>query len=328
MLNIGTFLSLIYEHRASTTYEQYQFGIDFFSNLSEIMPYPERPYINNLFNGVRDLTKDVKDELISNASGKKKCKAFIINWLVKQLQPATIFDLLEKFINIVNADGTITEAQKKTLEKHYNSKDYGNFLSDILIYSIAKPNIQYKTSIPIDELELFTDCNQMCSLCGTPLKLYKAKKPMFRYSIIQIYPEGLSNAKESEFNAIQHQPSDLNHKNNKICVCDTCGDYYSALPIAETYRKLCDRKDAQLKQNITIATMHTSELDEKISIILGKLNTIDFDDTEYKELRTKPLTIKEKIDNNENLRKKINDYAYSYYHYVRKGLSDLADVGF
>ncbi len=328
MLNIGSFLTITYDHRAVTKYEQYEFGIDFFTNLSKIMPYPERPYINNLFNGVRDLTKEVKDELISDANGKKKCKEFVMNWLIKQLQTATIFDMLDKFMSIVNADDSISEKQKKSLEKNYISKDYGKFLSDLLIYAISKPNIQYKTSIPLDELEFVTDCNQMCSLCGEPLRLYKAKKTMYRYSIIQIFPEGLSAENEVEFNSIKRRPTKLNHKNNKICVCDTCGDNYAASPIAETYRKLCDRKDAQLRQNDTVATMHTSELDEKVSHVLGKLNHLDFDDNEYKDLRTIPLTIKEKIANNENLRKKINDYAYAYYHYVRRQLSELDDAGF
>ena len=328
MLNIGSFLTITYDHRAVASYEQYQYGIDFFEHLSDVMPFPERPYINNLFNGVRDLTKEVKDELVSSAAGKKKCREFVVNWLVKQLQSATVYDMLDKFMNVINSDDSISEAQKKSLEKNYISKDYGKFLGDVLIYAIAKPNIQYKTVVPLDELEFFVDCNQMCSLCGTPLKLYKAKKTMYRYSIIQIFPEGLSDAKEAEFNSIKKRPIQLNHKNNKICVCDTCGDNYASSPVAETYRKLCDRKDAQLKQNDTVATMHTSELDEKVSIVLGKLNTLDFDATEYKELRTEPLTIKEKIANNENLRKKINDYAHAYYHYVRKELSELDDAGF
>ena len=327
MLNIGVFLSLVYEHRAKASYEQYQYGTDFFDALSETMPFPERPYINNLFNGVRDLTKDVKEELVSTTKGKTQCKDFVANWLIKTLQSATIFDLFGKFVSIINSDDSIHEKTKKSLLKGYLSKDYVKFLSDVLIYAITQNNVQNVTQIPAVDVEFFTDCNQLCSICGKPLKLYKAKKTMYRYSIIQIFPEGLSPAKVDEFALIASAPANFHHKNNKICVCDVCGDEYAATPTAKIYRLLVDKKERQLLQNEAISLMHTSELDAKISDILSKLNDLNFDSEEYKALQTKPLTIKEKIENNEILRRKISEDAHSYYHYVRKHLSELDDAG-
>ena len=327
MLNIGVFLTHVYDHRADATYEQYQYGIDFFEALSKTMPFPERPYINNLFNGVRDLTKDVKKELVGDAAGKAQCKSFISTWLVKTLQSATVHNLLNEFVNIINSDGVMSDRTKSNLLKGYVANDYTKFLADVLIYSITQDNVQSVTQIPVDDVEFFTDCNQLCSICGKPLKLYKAKKTMYRYSIIQIFPEGLSTIKSDEFALIAPPPASFRHKNNKICVCDVCGDEYAASPTAETYRLLIDKKERQLLLNETVSLMHTSELDDKISEILGGLNNLDFDSAEYKALRTKPLTIKEKIENDERLRRKINDDAHAYYHFVRKQLSELDDAG-
>lgn len=327
MLNIGVFLTLVYEYKADATYEQYQYGIDFFDALSKTMPFPEKPYINNLFNGVRDLTKDVKKELVSDAKGKAQCKKFVSIWLVKTLQTATVHDLLTKFVNIINSDETIADRTKTSLKKGYVANDYVKFLADVLVYSITQNNVQNLTMIPAVDMEFFTDCNQVCSICGKPLKLHKAKKTMYRYSIIQIFPEGLSQTKFDEFSLISTPPVDFHHKNNRICVCDVCGDDYAALPTAETYRLLIDKKERQLLQNETVSMMHTSELDTKIADILGKLNDLDFDSAEYKALRTKPLTIKEKIESDEILRRKIINDSQSYYHFVRKHLSELDDAG-
>lgn len=327
MLNIGVFLTHVYDHRAVASYEQYQYGIDFFGALSKTMPFPERPYINNLFNGVRDLTKDVKTELVADAKGKAQCKTFVSTWLVKTLQTATVHDLLDEFVNIINGDPVMAARTKTALLKGYVAKDYTQFLTDVLIYSITQDNIQNLTYVSAVDMEFFTDCDQLCSICGKPLKLYKAKKTMYRYSIIQIFPEGLSATKAAEFASVAPPPADFHHKNNLICVCDVCGDEYAASPVAETYRLLVDKKERQLLKNETVSLMHTSELDGKIADILGKLNDLDFDSAEYKALRTKPLTIKEKIESDERLRRKIIEDAHAYYHFVRKHLSELDDAG-
>ena len=128
------------------------------------MPFPERPYINNLFNGVRDLTKDVKTELVSDAKGKAQCKAFVSTWLVKTLQTATVHDLLDEFVNIINGDPVMAARTKTALLKGYAAKDYVQFLTDVLIYSITQDNVQNLTYVSAVDMEFFTDCDQLCSL--------------------------------------------------------------------------------------------------------------------------------------------------------------------
>ena len=62
MLRLSTFLSLSFKHRLNPSEDQYTYGYNFIYGLAGLEI--EKPYNNNLFNGVRSLTAETKTYLL------------------------------------------------------------------------------------------------------------------------------------------------------------------------------------------------------------------------------------------------------------------------
>lgn len=64
MLNFSSFMHLVYDCRNKQNYDLSVFLTDAFENLMAGNPVGniyERPYLSNLYNGVRELTKEIID---------------------------------------------------------------------------------------------------------------------------------------------------------------------------------------------------------------------------------------------------------------------------
>ena len=118
MLRLSIYLNLSFEHRNDLTKDQYSYGFDFFNQLVGIEV--EKPYNNNLFNGIRDLTIEDKNYILNTPEGKKQCATFVLNWLIPSLQVLTIDDYYSKLKSVIENDETISLKTKEGLLKPLN----------------------------------------------------------------------------------------------------------------------------------------------------------------------------------------------------------------
>jgi hypothetical protein len=324
LLRLSSFLNLSFNHRLKLSDDQYTFGYSFFYELAELEV--EKPYNNNLFNGVRDLTNNTKTSILSTDEGKKKAAKFITNWLIPSIQPLTFHDFLSCIVSLIENDETISDKNKKDLLKLFSDGKNDVFLYKSFMYAIAKENIDIKSTIAVDDAEFVFEANKKCSLCNTSIEVKKSKGTAYKYGITNIFPEGLSNSLKSDFIKIHKEPADYYHRSNKICCCIACADDYEATPTTDKFIKLLSKKEHYNKTNQANSCLERAKLDEQLNSILKELKNLkSFDD--IADFRKTPLELKDKIIDNEPLRLTIKTDVDSYYNYLRKQLSDLDDVG-
>jgi len=324
LLRLSSFLNLSFSHRLRPSDDQYTFGYNFFYELAGIEI--EKPYNNNLFNGVRGLTADTKTFILSTAAGKKKCSLFITSWLIPSLQPLSINDYYSSIVSVINSDDTISTKTKSDLLNSYNVGKYDKFLFDSLMYAIFKDNVDTKSTIEVDDAEFVFEANKKCSLCGSSIEVKKTKTTAYKYGITNIFPEGLSPSLKTNFIAIGKEPFDYNHRSNKICCCTACADDYESTPTTDKFIKLLNKKDFYNKVAVANSSLERAKLDDQLSTVLSKLRNIHSYD-EIADFRKIPLELKEKINGNEPLRLSIQSDVEDYYNYLRNELSNLDDVG-
>jgi hypothetical protein len=323
LLRLSTFLDLSYSHRKDLTVDQYPYVYDFLYELAGLEV--EKTNANNLFNGVRDLTVPVKNKILNDEATTKKAAKFIISWLIPSLQPLTIKDYYSKIRNVICSDDTISEKQKNSLLKPFDDEKYDKFIYKSLLYAISKDNINVKSNIPTNEMEFVFESDKKCALCGKSIESKKSKSCLYKYGIVEIFPEGLTSSKKAEFALIARVPVDYSHRSNKICLCDVCADEYDACPTIEIFRYLVDKKASYIEKSNANSVLEKANLDEQLEKILTGLKNIK----SFKELadfRTTPIEIREKIDDNEPLRQSILNDVNAYYNYLRKKLSELDDT--
>ena len=324
MLRLSSFLNLSFSHRLRPIDDQYTFGFDFFYELAEIEI--EKTYNNNLFNGVRGLTEGVKTFILTTDAGKKKSAQFITKWLIPSLQPLTINDFYSSIVSVIKNDDTIAEKTKDDLLKLYIDGKHEAFLLKTLMYAITKNNIDIKSTIDVDDAEFVFEANKKCSLCGCPIEVKKSKMVAYKHGITNIFPEGLSSSLKTDFIAIRKEPTDFNHRSNRICCCTACADDYESTPTTDKFIKLLKKKDFYNKVANANSSLERAKLDDELSVVLSNLRNIHSYD-EIANFRKIPLELKEKIHDNELLRLTIKSDVDDYYNYLRKQLSDLDDVG-
>lgn len=324
MLRLSSFLNLTFNHRLYLSDDQYTFGYDFFYELAELKL--ERPYNNNLFKGVRDLTNDAKEFILSTEKGRKKAAKFITDWLIPSIQPLTFHDFISCIVSLIENDETISEKNKKNLLKLFTDGKNDAFLYKSFMYAITKENIDIKSTIQVDDAEFVFEANKKCSLCNTSIEVKKSKGTAYKYGITNIFPEGLSSSLKSDFIKIHKEPADYSHRSNKICCCIACADDYEATPATDKFIRLISKKELYNKTNEANSSLERAKLDDELNSILKELKNLkSFDD--IADFRKIPLELKDKIVDNEPLRLSIKNDVDSYYNYLRKQLSDLDDVG-
>ena len=276
--------------------------------------------LNKYYNGERDLPSLIKENL-----EKKKYKNNFINYIkdviYKELVSVLIDDFFYKLKNIINNDDTITPKTKNKLL--YYENDYPEFLSTSFVYAIKKNNKKPFTysSFSYDDLILYNETDQQCPLCRKLLFKKLKKDTLFYFTSVNIFPFNLPPELENEFISIHKKPSNLDHIDNKICLCDECAKSYISNPTLEIFDKLSYIKEKLIKKSkIRDSSL---ELDNKIIEILENLKTIDYDDEIFKNLRLKPLPVNKKINDNFLLENSINNDNQLYYFFIKDKLSEL-----
>lgn len=325
-LNYNSFIKLIKEHYIyDIEKEDLARGLLESITNHSIHPKFSSTYLSYIWNGERNVTKEITDES-EKASSKKRCFEHFDNTITVELSPHLIDDFYDKLNKLISDDTTISEAKKNSLKKIYDSKDYTKYLNEIFLYAIKRPNKSIVSNIGPDDVDLLNEVNQECPLCRTPLVEVRSKKPFFRYSISKIFPEGLSLALSIDFNKVHKEPIDLNDKNNLICLCDKCASDYLYSPDTSTYDKLYRYKWQSLETNDLKKTTSRYHIEVEIIQILDNIKDADYDSDSFKILRMIPVKITNKIlPDNQILLKTIRDDVDSYFYFIKDHLATIDD---
>lgn len=324
VLNYSSFMNLLKDHYlSSTSSEELARGLlEITTNDTSNPNFVDSTYLSRIWNGEREIAKDIKDCTIIPKRKKEIYEYFqdvIINELVESLKD----DFYDKLLSLIANDETILQTKRKKFQTQFESGNEALFLSEVYLYSLNKPNKGYVTRLGFDDGELFEEVDQRCPLCNRSLVKTLIDRTQFFFSITKIFPDVISPTKKMDFEAIHPKPLDCDDKKNKICLCNECSANYQFNPNIIDYDKLYKFKERALK-NKGLAASASTRLDEEIKEILGNLKECNTETDSFKRLRMKPLKVINKIyPDNRLLIKAIKDDNDVYYNYIKENLSNL-----
>lgn len=325
-LNYSSFLQLVKEHY-SYDIEKETLARGLLEEITDedIHEKFSSTYLSYLWNGDRNVTKEVTDST-EKASNKKKCIEYFRSTISEEISEHLRDDFYDKLKALISTDPTISESKRKSLLALCVPEDYGKFLAQVFLYAIKKDNKGYVTAIGPLDVELLSEANQKCMNCDAPLVETKSKKAFFRYSVSKIYPDWISPELDGEFSKIHARPIDLNDKSNLVCLCDRCASEYLFSPTIEVFDKLYRYKAQSKKHSGLRKSADIYPLEEKIVQILGNIKEADFDSDSFSAFRMKPLKVANKIKpENKILIKSINDDNDVYYYFIKEHLAAIDD---
>ncbi len=322
VLNYSSFMQLIKAHYSYAVANE-----DLARELLQEITSPDihdkysSTYLSYIWNGERQITSEVKDE-VEKKVNQQRCLQRFEDVIYPELSTHSFEDFLTQLEILITNDATISAAKKQSLLAQCREGNYAKYLTNVFLYAIKKDNKNSVTSIGVDDVELLQQVNQECPLCHTPLIASSRGKTIYRYAVSHIFPEIFPADNESEFTEIHKKPTNISDVSNKICLCDNCAMEYLLTPSIETYDKLYRIKWSSLHHSGLRKASDKVRLDEKITQILSNIKETDIDSIDFSAFRMKPLKIKQKIaPTNKTLMKAIKDDNDAYYFFIKEYLS-------
>ncbi len=277
-------------------------------------------YWSYIFTGARNIYKDIQNE--SKLLPKIKWIEHFEKSVFTELEPSHIEDLKDEIKFMINDCDNIKETKKNTLLTFNSQENYSEGLAKIFSYLLTIRNQYVDEDLDYDAMYLIEQSSSKCPICFNELLEYKKKKTISKFSIINIFPEGLKDPLYTEFTKIKNAPSNYNDKSNKIALCKSCSDSHISEPNIDFFKKIVDAKKKIVKNNLTSSLYGTYNIEEKISTILETLHSNAVKDKDLVS-RMDPIDIAKKIDDNMMLEGKINNYVILYYYYIKERLKGL-----
>ena len=282
-------------------------------------------YLSYIWTRKRDVSQALAAET-EKPTNARKCESYFRDADANELSPHLREDFYDKLKRLIIDDETISPAKKQSLLKAADSGNYGKYLSSVFLYAIKKPNKVATEDISSTDYELLQEVRRKCPLCNTKLVLNADGKTLYQFSVTKIFPE-VDKKSETQFSKMHPKPVDVESKQNKICLCDSCATDYLFSPTVQVYDKLYRHKKKIRMRNRLEADMDKYPIEEQIVEILNKLKGADTDSDSFQIFRMKPLPLKEKIlPENRILKQSILDDNNRYFYFIRDHLSQLDDM--
>ena len=251
----------------------------------------------------------------------KAVKEYFYDDVLGDINPQLEDDLIANIVNLIQSDITVSDKKKETLLGFNVDGNLSDFLAEVFLYAINKPNVKQDTAVQYEDAPLLAEANYECPLKHEKLVEYVKEKPVRRYIVTQIYPDDLSAVLVPEFDAISPKPKNLNAPDNLITLCERCSTDYLANPTAEEYKKLREIKTKISRSYTTRIEADKIALEDDIRVVLNALAQLS-DSSKLIELEYDALRIDEKIKPESFLLKndiKIN--VLNYYKYIESVFS-------
>lgn len=163
---------------------------------------------------------------------------------------------------------------------------------------------------------MIAETNYECPICHKKLVDTVKNKPIKRYVITHIFPEGLSKDKAAELSAVYPKPKDLEQTDNLIALCDHCTEDCLSDPTAEEYQRIYDLKRILARNYKAKESVNAVDLEEDIRIVLDALANVD-DSVQLVLLEYEALHIDEKfVARNFMLKTETQIKVLQYYRYI------------
>lgn len=173
-------------------------------------------------------------------------------------------------------------------------------------------------------LTLFGQVEGMCPLCDNELT-QKKKGAIYKvFEIAHIYPENATQQESELLKDEERLSDDVNDVNNVLAVCPTCHTKFDKPRTVEEYRKWVGIKKQLINKSKAKNVYSLYAIENKISEVLIKLQTVDLDDDSGK-LSLDSLKIDEKADETlPSLTKRtIKHNVVDYFDYIQTLFTEI-----
>ena len=172
----------------------------------------------------------------------------------------------------------------------------------------------------LEEEQLFSDCNGLCSICGKNLIYYKPNGKYGKgYQAAHIYPHSPTPEQKKALQDVP-MPAEVEGLDNIILLCERSHNIQDYQTTKQDYLKLYDIKQRQRRLRQAKESMAELTIEPEIEQILGRLQFISQD--ELIELKMVPVEVKKKISNI-TLQTKILGYVTQYFNFIKARLQDI-----
>lgn len=248
-------------------------------------------------------------------------KQYFDDNVLGDINPQLEDDLIANIVNLIQMDTTISDTKKKTLLEFNVTDNLAEFLAEVFLYAVNKPNIKQSSAVQYEDAPLLAEANYECPLTHEKLVEYVKEIPVKRYSITQIYPDDLATDLMPTFEAVYAKPKNLNSPDNLIALCERCSTDYLANPTVEEYKKLHEIKTIISRSYTARIEADKIALEDDIRVVLNALAQLS-DSSKLIELEYNALRIDEKIKPESFLLKnEIKMNVLNYYKYIESVFS-------
>lgn len=161
VLNYSSFMNLLKEHYLSpTSSEVLARGLlEITTGDDSNANFVDSTYLSRIWNGGREMAKDIKD-CTTIPKRKKDIYKYFQDVIIKDLVESLKDDFYDKLLSLIANDETILQTKRKKLQTQFESGDETLFLSEVFIYSLNKPNKGYVKKLGFDDGELLEEVDQ------------------------------------------------------------------------------------------------------------------------------------------------------------------------
>lgn len=157
--------------------------------------------VSDLLNQKVEVPKAIKNACTTSkmaSEAHKHCK----NIIVPYINPFTSADMFDHLSSIVNEDDTISDRKKKQLLKLCDGKNDAEFLAELLMYVISRPNKAFDTPVEREDISLLSESNCECPIYHGQLVGYIKNRLVKKYVVVNIYPDNQEGI-EASFSLIR-----------------------------------------------------------------------------------------------------------------------------
>lgn len=279
--------------------------------------------ISNLVSRKDPVPDDIRQAALQDdiASGVKK---YFENEVMKDLNPYTKDDVIQKLMNVVVQDTEIAQRQKDKFQKLFDSKDDLLFLYNVFMYVLQRNNKKASDTVEYQDAPLLAEVNYECPIRHVKLVEEVKGIPKKNYEITRIFPDELPQNLSDEFDAVYAKPKNLDATTNLIALSTEAAEEYLLKPTVEEYKELYKIKQLSSKQYKAINAINRIDLEEEIRIAIDGLVSLKASDN-LPSLEYDALRIDEKIDD-ALLQNEVQNHVLQYYRYIESVFSDITDA--
>ena len=279
--------------------------------------------ISNLVSRKDPVPDDIRQAALQDdiASGVKK---YFETEVMKDLNPYTKDDVIQKLMNVIVQDTEIAQRQKDNFQKLFDSKDDLLFLYNVFMYVLQRNNKKASDTVEYQDAPLLAEVNYECPIKHVKLVEEVKGIPKKNYEITRIFPDELPQDLSDEFDAVYAKPKNLDATTNLIALSTEAAEEYLLKPTAEEYKELCEIKQLSSKRYKAINAINRIDLEEEIRIAIDGLVSLKASDN-LPSLEYDALRIDEKIDD-ALLQNEVQNHVLQYYRYIESVFSDITDA--